>query len=240
MSENTEIQKEIIEELEQVLIGNQPRVDTFYFVGITSAFQEQYALMIFRHVIEKCLRWSPWKAFDCLTTQILEQWNVNIYLKYIRSPEGINIKKNLWYVVMLAYPHVIHNQSREFCVAIYRQVLSGRLKKFPKNFFAYENATQRMTFCLQMALNNHIAFSSVKEAYIFFASSKCNSFLKKAHLTPFFSYLYETPASAIHMLLPFSEESEFYYHFFRFWQLYDRFQRQKPYLTLEADNENII
>ena len=57
-----EIKMDVINEYEQVLIGNLPKIPPRLFQNEPSA-NEHLALSVFRYAIEKLLRWTPMEAF---------------------------------------------------------------------------------------------------------------------------------------------------------------------------------
>ena len=57
-----EIKMDVINEYEQVLIGNLPKIPPRLFQNEPSA-NEHLALSVFRYAIEKLLRWTPMEAY---------------------------------------------------------------------------------------------------------------------------------------------------------------------------------
>ena len=61
---------DVINEYEQVLIGNLPKIPPRLFQNEPSA-NEHLALSVFRYAIEKLLRWTPMEAYRLFSTAVI-------------------------------------------------------------------------------------------------------------------------------------------------------------------------
>ena len=66
-----EIKMDVINEYEQVLIGNLPKIPPRLFQNEPSA-NEHLALSVFRYAIEKLLRWTPMEAYRLFSPAVIE------------------------------------------------------------------------------------------------------------------------------------------------------------------------
>ena len=65
-----EIKMDVINEYEQVLIGNLPKIPPRLFQNEPSA-NEHLALSVFRYAIEKLLRWTPMEAYRLFSPAVM-------------------------------------------------------------------------------------------------------------------------------------------------------------------------
>ena len=97
------------------------------------------------------------------------------------------------------------------------KVLSGELKKFPKNFFLLGYAETNLRLCIQYALNHYKCFHSLEEAYAFFADrKKFYSFAKNVRLLDAIQLLYDCPIDLLHESLSPNSRDEFLYMYYRY------------------------
>jgi len=95
-----EIKMDVINEYEQVLIGNLPKIPPRLFQNEPSA-NEHLALSVFRYAIEKLLRWTPMEAYRLFSPAVIETMKLTQLLNYINFPTELT-KDNTEYRI----PHI--------------------------------------------------------------------------------------------------------------------------------------
>lgn len=88
---------DVINEYEQVLIGNLPKIPPRLFQNEPSA-NEHLALSVFRYAIEKLLRWTPMEAYRLFSPAVIETMKLTQLLNYINFPTELT-KDNTEYIV---------------------------------------------------------------------------------------------------------------------------------------------
>lgn len=222
----TELEKEVLTEYDQVLIGNQRTVDRYYFDDKTDEVNQQTALLIIRHVVEDYLKWSPQKMRDSMTMDIIRQWKLAGYLRdFITFPPEFRKEANLWYLAHLLYPNIISASDRDVCIRVYCRLLDKEIQKFPKGFFSGPTAMNRVCYCLNYAIDNFTNFTSVEEMYDFFGSEECIAELKRWRLYTYVRDLFDAPIVPIYMMANDEQERPYLFQYYRFWQIVEENRR---------------
>lgn len=227
MRELTELELEIIAEYEQVLIGRQRSIDTYYFANKTPKANCDTVLMLIQYVSEEYLRWSPQKLYESLSLGILKEWKLANLLKYVIFPPELNVERNAGYIARLIYPDKINFNDKDICLSVYKRLLDGEIKKFPKGFFATENGVNRVCYCLKYAIDNYQNFTSIDDVYRYFGTDRCLKFLRDFRLSVYIKDKFDAPVTAVHCLLPAEQNDPFLFNVYRFWQIYNEYERQE-------------
>lgn len=117
---------DVINEYEQVLIGNLPKIPPRLFQNEPSA-NEHLALSVFRYAIEKLLRWTPMEAYRLFSPAVIETMKLTQLLNYINFPTELT-KDNTEYIVYLIYPKEVPYDFAKYVIKVYRQVLNGEIR----------------------------------------------------------------------------------------------------------------
>lgn len=234
----------LLYEYEQLLLGNKLAFSPYYFkCGDDTA--KNNALYILKFAVEKYLRWSPYDVKNHFSKEIAEQLKLDGILKYIDFPPELNKSTDYSYYATLLYPSIIRFDTKEIILRVYRDVLSGALCKFPKEFLSGTQGMYKAGICLQYALNHHLAhtFQSIRELYEYFAGPEGGKFLKKVRLFAICNEIYDYPLDYIHDALPPDQRDDFWYHYYRF-RIYNQsyLQKLRRFICLkelEEKEENI-
>ena len=228
MKELSELDIEVLTEYDKVLIGKQRIIDPYYFHrSKTPEARQHTALTLIQYACEVYLRWSPQKMYESISMDILKQWKLTGYLTHIEFPPELNKERNLWYLAHMIYPDVIHVSDKEICLSVYRQVLSGEIKKFPKKFFSDSRNMKRACVCLKYAIDNYTNFNNVEALYDFFGSSECLKFLSTYRLDMYIRNIFDSPITALYLIVPPDQDLPFLFHYYRFWQIFEDERRRE-------------
>ena len=112
------------------------------------------------------------------------------------------------------YSQIKKNDDINSICSIYRKLIDGEIKEFPKNYFNATHGYNRARICFKYMLDNFLSneFYSLKEAYAFFGSS--NGYLKLKEyclLTPLVQ-LYPSVLDYFVDSLYEEDQDEIYYH----------------------------
>ena len=222
----SDLDLEVIAEYENVLIGKRKAVDPFYFAHRSPETNERTTLMLIRYVCETYLQWSPQKIRMSLTLDVLKKWHLYYFIRHIRFRPEVDPELDAGYIACLLYPDAIRVDDREICISVYKRVLSGEIKKFPKDFFSGREGMNRVSYCLKYAIDNTANFTSVEDMYRFFGTNECSKFLRNARLATHVKELFEAPITAFYRLTSGEQDDPFLFNVYRFWQIYNTRKKQ--------------
>lgn len=226
MHDLTELDVEVITEYEQVLIGNQRTIDSYYFANKTPEANSHTALMLIQYVCETYLQWSPKKVFDSLSMSVLKEWKLANLLKHIKYPPELNQERNIGYIAHLIYPAQVPINDKDVCLMVYKQLLDGDIKKFPKGFFTTSQGMNRVCYCLKYAIDHYLNFTSIDEMYEFFGTERCLKFLRDYRLNPYLKDLFDAPITVLFVMTPQEQSDPFLFNVYRFWQIFNEYRRR--------------
>lgn len=159
------------------LIGRIPYVDAYNFYGPEPGGSNQAkALSCVRYAIEKVLEWTEDEAIKKFDDYIIREMNLYKIMSYIDFPTEVPFADPR-YVLSLLYPHRVHMNQEKLIEDIYKEVLEGNGKQFPREYFAGGLGFKRFCFCIKFLLENYKPFTELEEIYNFFDSAAGKKFL---------------------------------------------------------------
>lgn len=176
------------------LIGRISYVDAYNFYGPSAGGPNQAkALSCIRYAIEDILQWDPDEAVKKFDGYIINLLKLSKMLVYIDFPTEVPFGDPR-YILSLLYPDKININQEKLIRDIYRGVLSGEGKQFPREYFAGGIGFKRFCYCIKLLLENYKTFDNIEDVYTFFDSPAGKKFL--------YSYRLKVPADqfAINML----------------------------------------
>lgn len=215
----------LMTEYDDILIGNQKKLNPYYFKGKTQWVQQKLAISVLKYACETYMRWSPEKTYISLSVDVLRKWHLIELLKYINFPEDLDRHKDLFYIAILMYPNKFKFNRAKFCMTLYERVLSGELKKFPKDYFGDSYAINKACICLKYAIEDYGIFSSVEDMYRFFSTPESHTFLRNYKIFTPIHNLFASPVTAFHLTLSNEQENNFLFQFYRMAYIYNEHQR---------------
>ena len=215
----------LLYEYEQVLLGNKTAIPPYYF-KYGDDTSKNYALYIIKFAVEKYLRWDPQDMKDHFTKEIAIQMKLEQLMKYIDFPPELNRDTDYYYLATYLYPNSVKIDIKELVLRTYKDVLSGNLCKFPKEYLSGTQGMMRAGICLQYMINQHLTFHTVKDMYKYFSEPTGAKILKEYRLNNICNEIYEHPIDYLHESLPERQKDEFWYHYYRF-KVYNALQLKK-------------
>lgn len=188
-----------------------------YFFNFSPEYNERMALDVFRYAIEYYLNWSPKEASIYLDKDVLDMMKLTQILKFIRFPCELDPNRDFFYIAHLLYPKIIHFDEKELILRTYKEVLSGKLYKFPKEYLSDSMGMTRACICLQYMISQYLQFSSIEDMYHFFSTSEGTKTLKKYRLYAICTDMFEYPIDFLHESLSTKQKNEFFYRLNRFY-----------------------
>ncbi len=159
--------------------------------------------------------------YESLDMETMRQWRLHPLLKYIQFPEVLNKEHNVNYLAHIIYPESVPMSAKDICLIIYRQIVNGDIKRFPKNFFAGPKSMDQACICLKYAIDNFLSFTSSEELYDFFGTPQCLRFLRDYKLNICLKEQFDAPITAVHLIVPPIQSEEFLFQYYRFWQIFN-------------------
>lgn len=120
--------------------------------------------VIFRYFIEEIKGYKPEEAYQKVTYEDLKQYKLVPLLRYIPKPDEID-KKDLIYLFAYIYPHLYSFPTqKELTISLYKKVLSGERKNFPKGYFSKGLlGEERAKYCLEYLVYEILQLKTVEE-----------------------------------------------------------------------------
>lgn len=222
-------------EYEQLLLGNKQTYSPYYFkYGDDTA--ESHALCIIKYALEKYLRWSPYDVQNHFNHEISQIMKLEPLMKYITFPSELDKDTDYYYFATLLYPNIIKFTTKDLVLRVYKDVLSGKLCKFPKEYLSGTQGMYKAGICLQYMLNQHCTFKSVREMYEFFAGTEGVRMLREYRLSAICNEIYEHPIDYLHESLPEAQKDDYWYNYYRF-KAYNQMYLQKQ--KKESKNKTV-
>jgi len=191
---------------------------------------------ILRRIFKKYLDWSPFQIRDCLTQEIVERMCLAPFIRRIPSPSEVNRETELYYVAWFLYPETKNVSEAELVCKVYRDLMEGKIQKFPKNYFNDNVGYYRAKILFMTMLNEYFSgyFSDIEHLYRFFAANEGKSAIDKYKLKTPMQERYGNPLDYLHDSLPTSmqtKESE---------ELYRKIRQKKKSLKDSLSVEDIF
>ena len=169
-------------EYDNSLIGRIPYVDAYNFYGPEAGGANQAkALGCIRYAVEEVLQWDEETAVKKFDEYMIKEMKLYKLMSYIDFPTEVPFG-NARYVLSLLYPDRIRMSQEKLIEDIYRGVLDGNGKQFPREYFAGGIGFKRFCYCIKFLLENYMPFSCVEDIYTYFDSPIGKKFLYKYRL----------------------------------------------------------
>lgn len=203
------------------LIGRIPYVDAYNFYGPEPGGVNQVkALGCIKYAIEEVLQWDEDTAVKKFDEYIIKEMKLYKMMSYIDFPTEVPFG-DARYILSLLYPHRVKMNQEKLIEDIYKGVLEGNGKQFPREYFAGGIGFKRFCYCIKFLLENYMTFNNIEDIYMFFDSPEGKKFL--------YTYRLKVPADqfAINMLdvikyiTQEESDSEIVYHYIKWIREYN-------------------
>jgi|LSQX01.3.fsa_nt_gb hypothetical protein len=136
----------IILTYENILNGKQKAFSPYFF---HPSHRIKRITTLLQYLIEEKLGYSPEEALEKLTLQDVKKYKLTCLFKYIDKPVEFS-KENVQHLVYYAYPDLPQPSVKELALQVYADVLAGKRKTFPKNYFLNgELGEERAIICFK-------------------------------------------------------------------------------------------
>lgn len=156
----------IINEYEEILIGNRKKISSNYFL-FDKKGNERVALSVIRYAIENLLGWDVHNAIKLFNSNYISFMKLDQMVKYIVFPSDVT-KDDTEYILYLLYPKYVDYDIKRYTLRIYEKVMNNE-GRYPKDYMYGYLGMLRAKICLQYAINQNLLFKSADDLYNFFA-----------------------------------------------------------------------
>ena len=209
----------IINEYEEILIGNRKKISSNYFL-FDKKGNERVALSVIRYAIENLLGCDVHNAIKLFNSNYISFMKLDQMVKYIVFPSDVT-KDDTEYILYLLYPKYVDYDIKRYTLRIYEKVMNNE-GRYPKDYMYGYLGMLRAKICLQYAINQNLLFKSADDLYNFFASKDCIKYLKQNKLYQLYVSFYSTPLEYMHDSMPSSVKNEFLFHNYMFLNKYQQ------------------
>lgn len=210
------LSQELIMEYENCLLGKNRTIPAFYF-SFDRHSNMQQALNIMKYAFETYLKsWTPVDLRENIDRKLLDKLKLSGLLKYIIFPPELNPQKDYFFIVWSIYPNTVNLDKNDLILKVYKDMMDGTIKRYPKEFFTGIYGLVRAGLCLQYAIEQNLPVSSIKELYHFFSTPTASTFLRKNKLYAVYEDSFETPVDYLHYALPAQQKDPLWYSYYLF------------------------
>ena len=207
-------------EYERIITGKQDGITRKIFKQKNKK-AEVVAAEIIRYAIDTHTTWSPEYARAHFSQETITDLKLTSVVDQIPFPPELDRKKDFYYYIIKAYPERFNvYDPTNNVIAVLENVISKKLARFPKNFFAGGNdGVKRAQLCLRYAIGNYMHYPNTEALYRDFGEKNGKAgkqVLKECGLLSCCQTLYESPLDYLHDSLYPEERNHFLYKLYRF------------------------
>lgn len=125
------ITEETILTYEKILSGEQKAFSPYFFQPKRRMARVE---TLIRYLIEQKLKMTPEQALRELDLDTLKEWKLDCIVKYVDKPVEFS-KEDVRHLVYFAYPELPKPTEEELAIMVYKDVLDGKRRTFPRNYF---------------------------------------------------------------------------------------------------------
>ena len=211
---------------------NERRLPNGFF-RYTDENNERMAILLFKHVFEDILDWTPENVLNNASKELIDRMKLAIPYSKLRFPKELNKNMDYFYIAYLVYPEKFANafSRKKLILNMYENILDKKESRFPKDYFQSEDGELRSKICMQRALTKEGGFRSIDEMYQKFTDTKwANAFFKKYRLDFVLEALYGKDALAyLHCSLSSNQQDPLAYTYYKFMRIFEKSKEKKLY-----------
>ena len=99
------------------------------------ASKENDALAVVRYAITNILGWTPQEAFVFFNKEVMQKLKLDQACKYIQFPRDLSPNSDYWWIIYKAFPTQVSYEPYQRVLNMYKRLLKGEIKHFPRNVF---------------------------------------------------------------------------------------------------------
>lgn len=158
----------VIQVYEKILNGEQKTFSPYFF---QPQYRNKRVVNLIRYLIEEKLHMTPEEALEKLTLDTVKEYQLDCILKYVDKPVEFP-DNSVQHLVYFAYPELPRPSVKDLAIMVYKDVLEGKRKTFPKNYFL-DGAVgeQRAVYCFRYLCEEILKLSKEEIVKTFLPSS---------------------------------------------------------------------
>ena len=190
--------EEVVMVYEKLLNGKAKALSQFFF---QPKYLNERITILLKYIIEEKMCITPEEALTKLTMDVMNQYKIKGVLKYIDCPDEYG-DNDLAYVVYYAYPELPQPTCKELSIKVYQEVLDGKRKNFPKNYFINSNyGEDRAKYCFKYLCEDILKFDK-KQIVETFGTSEGLSVLSQYKLKIIMNMLFSSTTDLLETIYP--------------------------------------
>lgn len=209
-------------EYDEILLGNKKVFSNVFFTG-DKLLDNDIALSIIRYVVECYLHWSPQDTRNLFDSSVIKQYKLKTVYAKVIFPSELDKRTDYFYLAVLLYPNKVNISEEEITIRIFEDVMQGRMKRFPKNFFVGTKGNDKLALCLKHLLEVTSAFDDVTDIYKFINSKDGVRLLIDNKLYKYIIANFVTVNNAITYALPQTQSNELLSNYYNIKELIQRY-----------------
>lgn len=218
-------EKYLLIEYDDIMAGNKKGFSSDHFGKKTTQNCAMNARTVIRYAIDTYLFWDRRTLYERLDMNVIDIMHLRQPLAYIDFPIEYNRDEDFFYLISLLYdPKALGIRLRT--LHLYEKILSGKVLKFPKEYFTGAIGKLRACICLQYAINQHFPYMNASRLYAESCKKSWTTFLVKMKLEPVCNILFTDPVEYLHSSLPAREKDSFAYHYCKFRYYFEKQRRE--------------
>lgn len=117
----------------QKILNGEIKTFSPYFFELR--YRKKRICELVRYLVEEILQITPEEALTKVDLKVLKKYKLDCLLKYVEKPVELE-KHDVSHLIIYAYKGQVPEPSaEELTIRMFKRVLSGELKNFPKNYF---------------------------------------------------------------------------------------------------------
>ena len=190
--------EEVVMVYEKLLNGKAKALSQFFF---QPKYLNERITILLKYIIEEKMCVTPEEALTQLNMEVMNQYKIKGVLKYIDCPDEYG-DNDLAYVVYYAYPELQKPTCKELAIKVYQEVLDGKRKNFPKNYFINSNyGEDRAKYCFKYLCEDILKLNK-KQIIDTFGTSEGLSVLSQYKLKIIMNMLFSSTTDLLETIYP--------------------------------------
>lgn len=188
----------VVQIYEKILNGTQKTFSPYFF---QPQHRKERLGILLRYFIEEKLGYTSEDALEKLTLADFKKYQLVSILKYIDKPVEF-LDDDIRHIVYFAYPEMPQPSKKELVLMAYGDLLCGRRKTFPKNYFlGGEEGEERAIICFKHLCENILGLTK-EEIVQTFAGSDALRILAQYKLKIIMNILFNSTVDLLESVYP--------------------------------------